>query len=580
MTARRKIKTPQSPDLVTTKVLVDGSEVSAAFQLFHITVEKEINRIPFAQLIYRDGEASTQDFELSNEPLFAPGKQIEIKAGYHNDEETIFKGIVIKHSIKIRENGSALIVECRDISVKMTIGRKSNYFYDSKDSEIFENIVSNYSIEIDTEPTAHTHKEIVQYQSSDWDFIVTRAQANSKVCIAENGKMKVVTPDTNQEPVETVVFGASLLEFDAEIDARNQFEQITTYGWNPAEQEVITAEANAPNISLNGNLSASELAQVMALENLQLKHGGNINPTVLQEWSDAKSLFQKHSKCRGNAKFQGIASVKPGTVIQLEGVGDRFNGKVFVSAVRHEIAKGNWTANVQFGINPKWFSETYDISSMPAAGLVPTIQGLHTGIVTQLENDPDGEERIMVKIPIINQIEQGIWARLASIDAGENRGTIFRPDIGDEVILGFINNDPNCAVVLGVMHSSNKPAPIPASDDNFEKGFITKSELKFLFDDDKKSVLIETPGGKKICVDDDADTIEINDGSNKVVLSSDGILMESSSDINIKASGDVNIEGINVNVAASANLVSEGGAGAEISSGGNTVVKGSIVQIN
>jgi len=107
------------------------------------------------------------------------------------------------------------------------------------------------------------------------------------------------------------------------------------------------------------------LANVLAVENLELKHGGNYNSTVLQDWSDAQALFQQASKTRGRIKFQGIPEVKPGATVTLEGVGDRFNGDVFISAVRHEISDGNWTTNAEFGINSKWFSETYDIHENP-----------------------------------------------------------------------------------------------------------------------------------------------------------------------------------------------------------------------
>ena len=114
MNNSRTIETVRSSDLVTFKILIEGTELSAVHQVKNISVEKEINRIPFAQVVFLDGEAASQNFNLSNEDLLVPGKDIEIKAGYHNDEETIFKGIIIKHSIKIRENNSVLIVECRD----------------------------------------------------------------------------------------------------------------------------------------------------------------------------------------------------------------------------------------------------------------------------------------------------------------------------------------------------------------------------------------------------------------------------------------------------------------------------------
>jgi hypothetical protein len=63
-------------------------------------------------------------------------------------------------------------------------------------------------------------------------------------------------------------------------------------------------------------------------------------------------------------------------------------------------------------------------------------------------------------------------------------------------------------------------------------------------------------------------------------MSSDGIKMESAADINIKATGDVNIEGVNINVKAQAQFKAEGSAGAEMSTSGQAVVKGSIVMIN
>ncbi len=577
----RIIETPQSADLMTFKILIDGSEISAAYQVKNISVEKEINRIPFAQLVFIDGEASSQDFNLSNEDLLIPGKKIEIKAGYHSDDVTIFKGIIIKHSIKIRESNSVLIVECRDEAVKMTIGRKSNFYYESKDSDIIEELIGKYSLENEIESTSFINKEMVQYRASDWDFIMTRAQLNGQICTVDDGKIKISKPDLSQAEIETVGFGSTLLDFDAEMDARNQFNSITAYGWNPSEQEIIDAEANDPGISLNGNISVSDLAEVINLENLELKHGGNYNSTQLQNWSDAKNLFQQLSKTRGRVKFQGIPTVKPGTMLKLEGVGDRFNGKIFISSVRHEIVNGNWTVDAEFGMNPKWFSETYEISELPAAGIIPAVSGLQIGVVSQLESDPDGEDRILVKIPIINNEEQGIWTRIATLDAGDNRGSFFLPEIGDEVIVGFINDDPNHAIILGMLHSSAKPAPLTASDDNHEKGFVTRSEMKLIFNDDKKSIIIETPAGKKVTIDEDSGVIKIEDENRNVItMDNGGIAMESGKDFSLKATGDCNIEAMNINVKANAQFKAEGNAGAEVSTSAIAVLKGSLVQIN
>ncbi|WP_452602803.1 type VI secretion system tip protein VgrG [Pontimicrobium sp. MEBiC06410] len=575
------IQTSKSADLVTFKILTEGEELSKIYEVKSIVVNKEVNRIPTAKIVLIDGNAAKRDFELSNEEFLIPGKAIEITAGYHSDEETIFKGIVIKHNIRIRANGAQLIIECKDEAVKMTVGRKSNYFYDSKDSDIAEELISNYGLSSSVEATTHTHAELVQYNASDWDFMVVRAQANGKLCFVEDGEITIAKPDVGQSEIETVTFGASLLDFDAEIDARHQIQKVSSYGWNHADQELIEIEGSDPAVALNGNISNDDLNSVIGLENLELRHGGAVTDTELQDWADGKWLFQQLAKVRGRMKFQGIPAVKPNTIIKLEGVGDRFNGNVYITGVSHKIIDGNWLVDAQFGLNPEWYSETYEVSAKPASGLLPAISGLQIGIVSQLEEDPDGEDRILVQIPIINNEEQGIWCRVASLDAGENRGAFFRPEIEDEVIIGFINQDPNDAVVLGMLHSSAKPSPITASDDNHEKGFVTRSEMKVLFDDDKKSINISTPAGKVISLDEDAGTIIIeDDNSNVITIDDSGIMLESAGDIGIKASGDVSIEGTNVNIIANAEFKAEGSAGAEVSTSAIAVLKGSLVQIN
>ncbi len=575
------IETTQSTDLVTFTILIEGVELSSTYQVKSISVEKEVNRIPFAQLVFIDGEAAAQEFTLSDEDFLIPGKKIEIKMGYHNEDETVFKGIVIKHSIKIRENTSVLIVECRDEAVRMTIGRKSDFYYESTDSDIMEEIINKYNLPNDVQATTFINKEMVQYRTSHWDFLMTRAQLNSRICTVDDGKITISKPDLSQPEIATISFGSTLLRFDAEMDARNQFNSVSAYGWNPAEQEVEEIPAADSEIPLNGNIPVADLAKTINLENLELKHGGTYNATQLQQWSNAKSFFQQLSKIRGKVKFQGISTVKPGSMLNLEGVGNRFNGKVFISRVHHELSNGNWTIDAEFGMDPKWFSETYDISELPASGIIPAVSGLQIGIVSQLESDPEGEHRILVKIPIINAGEQGIWARIATLDAGNNRGSFFLPEIGDEVIVGFVNDDPNHAVILGMLNSSTNPAPINASDNNNEKGFVTRSEIKLLFDDEKKSITIQTPGGKMITMDEEAGTVKIEDeNSNTITMDDQGITLTSSKDFNIKANGDCNLEAMNVNINADAQLTAKGSAGAEVSSSAVAVLKGSLVQIN
>lgn len=582
MPNERNIPSDKPKSVVTHTIFSGGNEVSKQYQLLSIIVNKEVNRIPMATLVYTDGEPSKQSFELSGKADFEPGKEIEIKAGYSSDEKLLFKGIVIKHSIRVRNKNSVLIIECKDKAVKMTAACKNKYALDTKDSDIIEELIDTYGLEKDVATTTVTHKQIVQYNCTDWDFMLCRADVNGLLCIPNDGKLSVAPPEFGGDAALTIQYGATVHNLDAEIDARLQYKSVKGSVWNYTDQELVKdTEAEDPGVPDAGNLSADTLANVIGESEYRLFNSAKIEEPELQAWVNAAMMKNRLAKIRGKVTTDGTADVLPGQLIQLNGVGDRFEGKLFVTGIRHQITEGLWQTTFQFGINPEWFVQTYNVQQPLSGAMLPAIQGLHIGIVTQLESDPDGEDRILVKIPVINNDEDGIWCRVSTLDAGEKRGTFFRPEISDEVIVGFINNDPRHAVVLGMLNSSAKPAPLTAADDNHEKGYVSRSEMKMIFNDDKKSFSLETPGGNKFIITEDEKKIHLEDqNGNKITMNEDGIKIESIKDIILKAAKDINAEGVNINIKGSAQTKVEGSSGAEVSSGGTTNVKGSIVNIN
>ncbi|HSO86549.1 MAG TPA: type VI secretion system tip protein VgrG [Draconibacterium sp.] len=584
MTDSRIIPTQAETDLATFTVLSNGQAISSEIGVESIYVVKSVNKIPTARIAIVDGSIPREDFEVSSGDLFVPGNEIEIKAGYHSDESTIFKGIITKHSIQSKKDKpSFLNIDLKDESVKMTIGRKSKYFEDVKDSEIIEEIIGGYGLQSEIEATTVTHKEMVQHHVTDWDFLVTRAEVNGKLVFVDDGKVTVKAPDLSADPILELAYGHNVYDFEAGMDARDQFTAVKSSSWNFTDQAVIEGEADEPSLTEQGNFSASDLASVIGLEELPLQHSGKIADDELKTWSDAKLMRSRLSKIKGKVKIQGFSDIKPGDVIELAGFGDRFNGVAFVSAIAHRMSSETvWFTDIEFGLDKDWFIDNYnDIVEKPASGLVPAIHGLQIGIVTNIHEDPDGEERIRVRLPIIDNENDGVWARLTTMDAADSRGWVFRPEIGDEVIVGFLNGDPRDPIILGSLFSSAKPSPIQPEEENKIKGYVSRSEMKFTFDDDKVIVTTETPNGNKIVLSEDAGSILIEDeNGNKIEMSSDGIVMESAKDIKIKASGDVNIEGVNINVKAQAQFKAEGSAGAEMSTSGQAKVKGSIVMIN
>lgn len=565
----------------TFTILVDGNKLSDEFTVMSIVVQKEINSITKATILLQDGSAAEQGFPSSNAEELIPGKSIEIQAGYQTDEESIFKGITIKHSIKVRKNVSVLVVECRHEAIKMTTKLNNNYFHEMKDDEIADQLCRDHGLTLESEATELTHKEMVQFNCTDWDFMACRAEENGYwITTTEGTKLTFKTPDFSQAPVLSLAYGSTIKELDAEIDARHQFEALKSVSWSPAEQEAIHSEGANPEVPAAGNIAATELAATTANSELEIRHTA-LQESELQLWANSILQKQRLAKIRGKLKIDGIHSPSPGQLIELQNVGERFDGKVMVSGVRHHIEKGKWETFIQFGESTVAFAEKFELEQPLASGLLPAAQGLQIGVVTNLE-DPDGEERVQVRLPMVHDSDEGAWMRLCSLDAGENRGWVSRPEIGDEVIVGFLNADPRFGVILGKVHSSKNTAPFAAANDNHEKGFQSREELKMVFDDGKKSISFETPGGHKFCMNDDDSSITLEDSNgNKIVMDSDGIAIESIKDVKVKASVDLKMEtGANAEIKGGAMAKMEGSAGAELSSGGSTTVKGSILQLN
>ena len=404
-------------------IQINGTEIPGTVSVLSVNVIKVVNKISSALLVLQDGDTETSDFPLSNGDLFVPGNAITIAAGDPDNTQNIFKGIIVKHSLKIRGNRSPqLIVECKHTAVKLTVGRKNASFSDSTDSDAFEKILRDNdfaSNAFDIEASQLQHEELVQYNSTDWDFIVSRAEAIGKVILTNDGKIIVKKPTVAGNAALSLLFGATIMELDAEMDSRNDYSAVKTYSWSMADQAVAESEASAPTqFEEEGNLQVSDLAEVIGLDEYAMQHAASLAADERKAWADAQLLKSRLAKIRGRAKFDGIATINAGDVVELHGLGNRFNGKAFVSGVRQDYDGMNgWKTQAQFGHSPDWFAEENNINAPKAGALVPGVSGFHTGIVTDNE-DPTGEMRVRVKFPFISPDDDGVWARMALADAG------------------------------------------------------------------------------------------------------------------------------------------------------------------
>ena len=584
MSSPTLIATAATKDVATYTVKIDGEAIPRAVRIAGIVVFKGIGKIPFARIEIHDGDPAAQTFEASAGDLFVPGNEVEILGGYRSEETPIFKGVVVSQQLRVRTPGpSALTVYCRHPLFKATLCRRSRTFGNETDDAIIESIFAEYDVSlINSAPALPAQESLVQFQCTDWDLALARAEANGLLLIPTDDGADLLPPPKSGEAVLSLLFGATIVELDAEMDARTQPSEATGLAWDPAAQEAASSTGVEPALPQAGNLDGPTLADAHGQPD-HVAHPAAISQEELDAFSAARLTMRRLARINGRVRCEGTPDPLPGGLIELAGLGDRFSGHLLVSAVRHAFFRGAWHTDIQFGNPSKPLLETEENASQPAAaGMLPAIHGLAIGVVAAIHNDPASELRVQLSIPALGDLAAPVWARLAQFDAGDGRGAFFLPEVGDEVVLGFLAGDPRHPVVLGSLYSSGHVAPLDPTEQNPEKGYLSREGLKLLFNDEAKSILIETPSGKAVELSDEAGAIRIEDEhGNKILLDSSGITIESASDLNLKSGKDAKVtSGANLDLEAAAQLAVSASASLEISASGTTTIKGALVQIN
>jgi len=169
--------------------------------------------------------------------------------------------------------------------------------------------------------------------------------------------------------------------------------------------------------------------------------------------------------------------------------------------------------------------------------------GVYPAEVTDI-SDPDQQGRVKVSLPWSPDNEGAgydVWARLATMMAGNNRGSWFIPDVGDEVLVTFEAGDTRRPYVVGALWNGQDAPPesMDGNGDNNLKVLRSRNGVKVTLDDNngQEQMILETPGGQSITLKDGPGAIEIVDSNgNSVKLETSGITVNASAKVTINAS--------------------------------------------
>jgi phage baseplate assembly protein V len=131
---------------------------------------------------------------------------------------------------------------------------------------------------------------------------------------------------------------------------------------------------------------------------------------------------------------------------------------------------------------------------------VKQIEGVHRAVVSDVL-DKEGLGRVQVKVADV--AADALWAPLATLMAGDRRGTWFVPDVGDEVLVAFEAGDARRPVVIGSLWSARQPPPetMDAAGANAVRVIRTRTGIEVRLDDATGSVTVSTPDGASIVLE-------------------------------------------------------------------------------
>lgn len=194
------------------------------------------------------------------------------------------------------------------------------------------------------------------------------------------------------------------------------------------------------------------------------------------------------------------------------------------------------------------------------------VKGVAIAIVTQ-NNDEEKQCRVKVRFPWHDQPRESYWARLATPMAGNDRGMVLIPEVGDEVLVAFEREDLRFPYILGGLWNGQDKPPIANDDGKNDKRILQSRKKHYLLFNDGATGVVELKHekGRKITLDDNGFAVEDEKG-NVVKVDSN------SSAMTIEAKGQLSIKAASLSIDATGSL--------ELKASGTVTIRGGLVNIN
>ncbi|MEH2306467.1 VgrG-related protein [Nostoc sp.] len=565
------------------KIQVDGQPASPELMkdLLQITIEESLHLPAMFTLVIHNSYIPTSDRAENkawrHDQLFKIGKKV--KLGFTSSTtldnnfqeevgEFIIEGEITAMEVHFNEKSEAdIIVRGYDISHRLHRGRYNRSFLNETDSGIVNKIIKEVGIKPgNIEQTGEVHKYVFQENQTNMEFLRERAARIGFELFITEEKLNFCKPKT--QGALSLKWLVDINKFSTRVTSAEQISSVEVRAWDYTQKKLISGIANKEKqTTQTGNKLGSTTSN--AFSNLKSPKMIVVDKPVASK-KQADTMAQALCDELGgefvyaDAKAEGNPEIRPGRVISLEGMGDRYSGKYYVTETRHFFNQRVY--ETEFSVRGLRSGNLFTTLS-PEKRLQPS-ETLLVGIVTD-NKDPEKMGRVKVKFPTLTEEHTSDWARVVAVGAGPNRGFDCLPEVNDEVLVGFEHGDIHRPYVIGGVWNG-KDAPPEKVSDSVTGGVRLRTiktrvghVLQFVEEDkgsSKKGIRVETTGGHKIYLNDSQSCIEIETkGGHKIKMD------DMAKSVSVKSTGNMSLD-------AAGNI--------DITANGVITVKGAMIRLN
>jgi phage protein D/phage baseplate assembly protein gpV len=475
--------------------------------------------------------------------------------------------------------GTFTVVRGLDRSHRLTRGRRVAGFQEMTVADIAAQVARDAGLEVGrVDPTTTVHRQLSQGNISDWEFLRGLAADIGAEVAVQDGKLEFRRPTkageapgrtrATEDP-QVLELGRNLLRLRAVVTSAEQVPEVEVRGWDVTGKRALVATAKAATRSAEVGTAPPDLAREFAAPVLVAADTPYLSQTEVDEAAAALA----EQVAAGFAELEGVLrgnpAVRAGTAVRLSGAGEPFDGKYAVTASRHvfEPDTGYTTWLTVSGGQDRTLWGLVDA----AGGGAPEGAGGPGVVIGQVSDNRDPEDlgRVRLTFPWLSDDFVSDWARTVQLGAGNGRGALVVPEVGDEVLVAFEQGSFQRPYVLGGLYNGvDKPDPGDVALIDGNSGAVDRRA--FVSRTGHRLEMVEAAAGDNGVVlrtGDGKHALQLDQRGTKVTLHSDGtVTIEADGDVTVRAgTGTLRLEGQDVQITGRTGVTVDGGAQCRIS---------------